>query len=32
MYDKKIKYFANFYQEDIEREFQIDPKIFMNNG
>ncbi len=32
MYDKKIKYIANFYKEDIGKEFQMNPEIFLNNG
>ncbi len=31
MLDKKLKYTANFYQEDIGKEFQIEPEIFLDN-
>ena len=31
MIDKKLKYIANFYQEDIEKEFNFEPEIFKDN-
>lgn len=31
MIDKKLKYIANFYQQEIGKEFQIKPEVFLDN-
>ena len=31
MFDKKIQYTANFYKNEIERDFIIEPQTFSDN-
>ena len=31
MFDKKLQCIANFYKKEIEREFEFEPEIFLDN-